>query len=144
MLTFNETRKLKPILGKDVYSGGFDVIYDCVGSQQSIDDSLRMTRAGGHFVLVDSAGLVFAIDWSFVWANELSIIGTYGYSLKEKWQRKERLTQDILFQLIERNPNYPLEKLVTHEFALENYKEAIIANINSERYQSIKTLFKIN
>jgi len=144
MLTFNETRKHKPILGKEVYSGGFDVVYDCVGSQQSIDNALRMTRAGEHFVLVGGAGQIFLLDWSFVWANELSIIGTHGYSLKEKWQGKEMTTQEILFHLIEQQPNYPLEKLVTHEFALEEYKEAIIANINSKQYKSIKTLFKIN
>ena len=32
--------------------GGFDVVYDCVGSERTVKDCLRWTRAGGTVVLV--------------------------------------------------------------------------------------------
>ena len=37
--------------------GGFDVIYDCVGSARTLQDSLRWARARGTVVL---AGIKFA------------------------------------------------------------------------------------
>src|SRR5699024_12036005 len=42
-----ETTKHKPTIGKEVFLGGFDTVYDCIGSEVSLDDALRMTRGRG-------------------------------------------------------------------------------------------------
>ena len=39
------------LLGSRMALGGFDVIYDCVGSAHSVQDSLRLAKAGGAVVL---------------------------------------------------------------------------------------------
>ncbi len=53
---------------KGLVVGGFDVVYDCVGSSATLTDSLRWTRAGGAVQIV---GLHFApmakIDLTPVW-----------------------------------------------------------------------------
>ncbi|HLQ96801.1 MAG TPA: alcohol dehydrogenase catalytic domain-containing protein [Pseudogracilibacillus sp.] len=138
-----ETTKHKPTIGKDVFLGGFDAVYDCIGSETSLDDSLRMARGRGKVTLVGCAGEMKKLDWTFVWSNELNVLGTHAYSKNETWQGKDISTQELLLQLIEQNPEYPIEKLVTHEFPLEDYEEAIIANIERQKYKSIKTLFRI-
>lgn len=71
------------------------------------------------------------------------VIGTHAYSKKECWQGEELSTQQLLLRLIEKQPDYPLERLVTHEFALEDYKEATISNVQRGKYQSVKTLFRM-
>ena len=37
----------QPELGQQVFIGGVDVTFDCIGSSVTIDDALRFTRAGG-------------------------------------------------------------------------------------------------
>lgn len=143
MLTLPETTIHKPVIGKDVYLGGFDGIYDCIGSQGSLDDALRMASGRGKVTLVGCAGEMKKLDWTFVWANELSVLGTHAYSKKELWKGNEQSTQELLIDLIEHNKSYPLEQLVTHEYTLNQYEEAIVANLDRGKYQSIKTLFRV-
>lgn len=143
ILNLSETTRHKPAIGRDVFRGGFDAVFDCIGSQESLDDSLRMTRGRGFVTLVGCAGEIKKLDWTFIWANELSVLGTHAYSKKEWWQSREISTQDLLIELIEQHRTYPLESLVTHEFSLNQYQEAIIANIDRARYKSIKTLFRM-
>lgn len=143
MLDLSETKKHKPVIGKDVYRGGFDSVYDCIGSESSLDDALRMSKAQGKVTLVGCAGAIKQLDWTFIWSNELSVLGAHGYTKKEPWQGRELSTQELLFELIEKQKDYPLEQLVTHEFPLEQYEEAIIANLDRAKYKSIKTLFRM-
>lgn len=142
LLQLPNTSSHKPTIGKNVFVGGFDAVYDCIGSETSVDDALRMVSERGKVTLVGCAGELKKLDWTFIWANELSVLGTHAYAKKEVWQGKEMSTQSLLLDLLEKNPNYPLEKLITHEFALEDYEEAIIANVDRKKYASIKTLFK--
>ena len=137
-----ETRH-KPLIGKDVFVGGFDAVYDCIGSPESLSDALSLSRGHGKITLVGCAGEIKKLDWTFVWANELSVVGTHAYSKKEKCQGKELSTHELLIELIQKHPDYPLAQLVTHEFPLEEYKEAIVANVERGKYKSIKTLLKI-
>ncbi|WP_059105763.1 zinc-dependent alcohol dehydrogenase [Shouchella shacheensis] len=143
ILNMPETSKQKPLLGRDVFIGGFDSIYDCIGSKESLGDSLIMARERGKVTLVGCAGEIKSLDWSFVWANELSILGTHAYSKKEYWQGETISTQELLLDLIQQHQDYPLEQLVTHEYSLQQYREAIVANVDRANYRSIKTLFHI-
>ncbi|WP_373893580.1 zinc-dependent alcohol dehydrogenase [Virgibacillus natechei] len=143
VLNMPETSKHKPVIGKEVFSGGFDSIYDCIGSKESLDDSLRMARERGKVTLVGCAGEIKKLDWSFVWANELSVLGTHAYSKQENWQGEIISTQKLLLDLIQQHQDYPLEQLVTHEYPLHEYQEAIVANVDRTKYKSIKTLFQI-
>ncbi|MGY0692725.1 zinc-dependent alcohol dehydrogenase [Virgibacillus sp. FSP13] len=143
MLKMPETSRHKPAIGRDIFVGGYDAIYDCIGSKESLDDALRMARERGKVTLVGCAGEIKNLDWTFVWANELSVLGTHAYSKKETWKGKEASTQELLFELIEQHRSYPLDQLVTHEYSLEQYQEAIVANLDRGEYKSVKTLFRI-
>lgn len=143
MLQLPQTTSHKPLVGEQVYIGGFDAVYDCIGSEASLDQSLSLARERGKVTLVGCAGEIKNLDCTFIWANELSVLGTHAYSKKEVWQGQEISTQKLLVQLLLNNPDYPLEQLVTHEFPLKDYRKAIIANSEREKYESIKILFRI-
>lgn len=64
-----------------VLEHGVDVVYDCVGSEQTIDDALRVLRPGGRLVLVATSAAQ-AVDWTLVWHRELQVHGT-GYYAEE-------------------------------------------------------------
>src|SRR6185436_2315352 len=90
-----------PIVGAEVYSGGgFDVVYDCVGSAQSIEQSLRYTAPRGRIVLLGCAAQS-KLDLTFLWARELDVKGFVGYG-RESWRGGAAHTFDItMSQLVE-------------------------------------------
>jgi len=42
-------------LNKGAIVGGFDLIYDCVGNEESINNALRWAKAGGKIVMVGAS-----------------------------------------------------------------------------------------
>lgn len=113
---------LKPILGKGVLVGGAEVVFECVGSSDSIDDSLRFARGGGRVVLAGLASVPKKIDWTPIWMKELQIIGTYIYG-HDYFKGKRWRTFDLALEL-EKSGKVELSALVTHKFVLRDYARA--------------------
>jgi L-iditol 2-dehydrogenase len=133
-------KKYKPIKGKPVYTGGFDWVYDCVGSSKSVDESLRVAGPHGQVVMVGCAGELSHIDCSFVWAREIRITGSYVYG-KESSVENMPHTFDIAVRLLCENPDHPLPKMVTHRFPLSEVREAMAASLSRGAHSSVKIVF---
>ncbi len=59
-------------------SGGADVVIDCVGSAESIEQSLAMVRPKGTVSLVGMPGRV-TVDLAPLWHREVRLAGAYAY-----------------------------------------------------------------
>jgi threonine dehydrogenase-like Zn-dependent dehydrogenase len=59
-------------------SGGADVVLDCVGSPESIAQSLAMVRPRGTVALVGMPGKV-TVDLAPLWHREVRLAGAYAY-----------------------------------------------------------------
>ncbi len=129
-----------PVIGPPALSGGFEVTIDCIGSAGSVQDSLRYTRALGRVVLVGAAGILERVDWTTVWRNELTLLGSYVYG-PESFRGARRHTFDLVLELLAKREATDPSMLVTHTFPLARYQEAIEANLARGRYQSVKTAF---
>jgi threonine dehydrogenase-like Zn-dependent dehydrogenase len=132
---------LKPIIGRPYLAGGFDRVYECVGTRASLDDALRVTRGRGSIVMVGNAGVMSKIDLSFVWQKELAILGTVFYGT-EDFRGKRARTFEATLELLA-STTAPLANLVTHRFPLEGYARAIDANIDRRAHRSVKAVFEI-
>jgi threonine dehydrogenase-like Zn-dependent dehydrogenase len=126
----------KPILGPDVMLGGFPVVYDCIGSKESLRDAFNFVNSHGTIVLAGNSGILPRFDTTWIWAKEVSLVGTYYYAPEPT--RAGRHTLDLTLDLVDER----VDPLVTHSFGLEQYQEAVVANIERGRYQSVKTVFK--
>jgi threonine dehydrogenase-like Zn-dependent dehydrogenase len=128
-----------PIIGDEVYAGGgFPLIFDCVGSEQTIKQALRYAAPRGEIVLLGCAAEIPKLDLTFVWARELRIHGYVCYGLEE-WRGERahtfQVTHDLLLET-----GAPVERMVTHDFPLEQYQEALSAAANRRRTGSIKVV----
>jgi threonine dehydrogenase-like Zn-dependent dehydrogenase len=132
---------LKPILGRGFLAGGFDRVYDCVGSHASIDDALRITRGGGTVVMVGAAGVLPPLDLTFLWNKELKFEGTVFYGHEEHASKRQR-TFDVVLDLLTTSSE-GLAPLVTHRFPLEDYEKAIDVNLDRREHKSVKAVFQI-
>lgn len=129
----------KPLLGKRVLVGGVDLVYECVGSDESLDDSLRLARSGGKVVLVGLAAIPKGVDWTPIWLNELTIKGSYWCSTETIQGRRVRAYRQALEWMAEGKLN--LESLVTHRFRLDDYKRALAMTARRGRYGVVKSAF---
>jgi len=119
--------------------GGFDVVYDCVGSSQTLEDSLRWTKAGGAVVM---AGIQFKpskLDLTPIWYQEVDLVGVHAHG-QDNWQGHSMESFDITVDLM-RQGKLTIDGLITHRFPLEQWREAIkIAQ--DKRTGSIKVIFE--
>ena len=130
----------RPLRGGPVYLGGFDWVYDCVGSRRSVDESLRVAGPQGRVMLVGCAGELSRLDLSFVWAGELQMTGTYGYAREHAMEGAPH-TFELLLDLLRQRPEVPVADLITHRFPLGQWQDAIRVNLNRGRNGAIKTIF---
>lgn len=131
----------RPIRGPEVYAGGgFPLIFDCVGSEGSLDQALRFAAPGGRVVLLGCAGELRKLDLTFTWARELEIVGALGYG-RERWRGETRHTFEVtLERLVE--DRRPVAEMVTHVFPLEQYRDGLSAAADHARSGAIKVLLE--
>jgi threonine dehydrogenase-like Zn-dependent dehydrogenase len=103
--------------------GGYDVIYDCVGSPRTVQDSLRWARAGGTVVLVGVRVEPMRVDLTPVWHQEVDLIGMYGRG-REAWNGVARSTYERTADLLLEGA-LPAEGWITHRFPLAQWRAAV-------------------
>jgi threonine dehydrogenase-like Zn-dependent dehydrogenase len=131
-----------PEIGGPTVLGGFDIVFDCVGSERSLDDAVRFTRARGVTVLVGMPGVPKKMDWTTLWFKELDVRGAYAYGLEEYGNERPRTFELALRFLADKRVD--LAPLVTHRFPLVEYRQAIRTALLTGKYRSVKTVFDIS
>jgi threonine dehydrogenase-like Zn-dependent dehydrogenase len=131
----------QPLVGPEVYSGGgFPIIFDCVGSRESLDQALRFIRPRGRLVMLGCSAQIRNLDLTMLWARELDIRGYLGYGM-ETWDGKDIHTFEITRELLLRKP-LPIGQIVTHVFPLDQYRDALAAAGNRRRSGAMKVVFQ--
>ena len=131
----------QPILGKRVLSGGADHTFDCVGSDASIDDALRFTRDGGRLVLVGVPGIARGIDWTAIFAQELTLVAARNYHNHEVWDGRSWKAFDLALHLME-NAQVDLGWMITHRYRLDDFKTALRDTRRRGGTEMIKGVFE--
>lgn len=129
----------KPMLGQRYLVGGFDKIFDCVGSKKSINDCLRYAKTGSTIVLTGLAANI-NIDWTLIWFKEINLKGIYCYG-SDMFNGKKTRTYKIGLDML-LSDKIDLSPFVTHIFKLSEYKKAIDIATSKGREKSIKVLLK--
>ncbi len=126
-----------PVVGDEVYAGGgFEAVFDCVGSRASISQALRYASPRGRVVVLGCAGQIRKLDLTFLWARELRIEGYVGYGT-ERWDGRTMHTFDIVLEQMAADPG-ALADLVTHVFPLKQYRDALRAAYDHRRSEAVK------
>jgi threonine dehydrogenase-like Zn-dependent dehydrogenase len=132
---------LKPILGKRVLNGGgVDLTYECVGSDDSLDDAMRMTCSRGRVVLVGVPGITKNVDWTAIFAKELDVIASYIYNRVEPLRGSPRPAFEIALDLMQNGLD--LSWLITHKFKLDQYAEALALLEKRGASRALKAVFE--
>ncbi|MCS7219780.1 MAG: alcohol dehydrogenase catalytic domain-containing protein [Anaerolineae bacterium] len=132
-------RLYRGMFGSAMLLGGFDVVYDCVGTGQTVTDALRWARAGGMVVLVGVQFKPLTVDLTPVWYQEVRLMGTMAHGM-EQWLGEEIETFELTARLFQMG-KLTAEGLITHRFPLSRWREAIEVAAAKRRHQAIKVAF---
>lgn len=132
-------RRVAGKFGNQGLIGGFDAVYDCVGTGKSLTDSLKFTRAGGTMVSLGTSQIT-VVDTTTWWFKELNVVGCSGRQM-ERFEGESLHTYDVLFKLWERGA-MPLDKFPTRVFALDHYRDALRAVAARPRQPICRAILK--
>ena len=124
--------------GNYTLSGGYDVVLDCVGSRQSLNESLRWTHSRGQMVMVGT-GHGGGVDLTPIWFTELTVLGAYGRQV-EQYQGRQIGTYQLVHELLAAG-KLRCDGLLTHTFSLDEYRHAFDVSLNKGRHQAVKVAF---
>lgn len=131
---------LKPMIGGCYLNGGPDIIFDCVGHRDTVDDAFRMTKSGGTIVMIGLVTVPKGLDWTPVWFKELTIRGTL-CSATETFDGRTQKTYDWAAELITTG-KVEVKDLLTHVWRLEDYVSMIETATTKGNTGCIKQAFK--
>ena len=118
----------------DRLAGGADIVIDCVGSADSLDEALAVVRPRGRVVMVGMPGRV-AVDLTPLWQREVELVGAYAYGAEASLGRR---TFDVALELVH---DAGLHRLVSAAYPLDRFVEAIDHAANAGRRGAIKIVF---
>ncbi|MCK4601401.1 MAG: zinc-binding dehydrogenase, partial [Phycisphaerae bacterium] len=124
--------------GNYMLSGGYDVVFDCVGSRLSINETLKWARSRGQVVMVGT-GHGGRVDLTPIWFSELTVTGAYGRQI-EHFEARRVSTYQLVYELMAAG-KLDVAALLTHVFALKDYRRALAVAMNKAAHEAVKVAF---
>jgi len=131
---------LKPIIGKRVVIGGVDRVYECVGSDRTLDDANRLARSGGTVIIVGVPSLAKGVDWTAIYSQELRVLAADRYSHSEQFKGKSWRTFALAIDLMSKG-KADLGWMVSRRYKLEDYAKALGDLHKKRKNPIIKAVF---
>jgi threonine dehydrogenase-like Zn-dependent dehydrogenase len=125
--------------------GGFPYVVEAVGAPQSVTEALRAVAHRGTVLLLGAAG-VSEVDLTPVWYKEAALIGSIDHTVDAGSTPglaggPDRHSIDRALDILAAGL-LPDDVVVTHEFPLEQYRDAIETAIDRRNTHAIKVVFR--
>jgi threonine dehydrogenase-like Zn-dependent dehydrogenase len=125
--------------------GGYPCVVEAVGAPQSVTEALRCVAHRGMVLLLGAAG-ISDVDLTPIWYKEAALVGSIdhtvdGGSTPGLAGGADRHSVDRALDVLG-GGLLPYDVVVTHEFALEEYRQAIETAIDRGNSHAIKVVFR--
>jgi len=99
-----------------------DLIFDCVGFEETIDSAINIARKGSQIVIVGVPPLDVSVNMAYVQDRELDIIGSLQYIDKDYIRAIDFIDNGLL----------KVKPLITHTYNFSDYQKAFEMAISDE------------
>ena len=131
-------RRSQPWSKRDWLQDGPAVVYDTIGSTETVETSLRLLTTGGTLV-VSGVEPPKRFEWTPLYFKELRVIGSNGFGIEEVGGVAKHAMEHY-FDFI--RGGFDLTPVITHRFPLERWDEAVLAVKDSRRTGAVKVLLE--
>jgi threonine dehydrogenase-like Zn-dependent dehydrogenase len=125
-----------PWSGRAWTQDGPGVVYDTIGSLETVETSLRILDTGGTLVIsgVEPPG---RFEWTLLYFKELHVVGSNGFGIEElRGIRKHAFEHYFDFAA----EGLDLTPMVTHRFPLDRWADAVLTAKRSRTTGAVKVL----
>jgi len=129
-------------MNKGIVVGGFDVIYDCVGNSETLNNCMRWVKAKGRVVMVGAhMQPMTKVDMTTIWYHQIELVGVVAHGY-EHHHGKHKHTYDWVIEFMKQGL-YKTDGFITHRFPYADYKQAIsLSNRSKGKPQAIKVIMQ--
>jgi threonine dehydrogenase-like Zn-dependent dehydrogenase len=127
--------------GNRMLLGGFDLVFDVVGTESTLNSAMRWTRAGGTVVLVGVNLHRMHLDVTPVWYQEVDLLGAVGHDVV-RWEGESLSTFELAMRWMQEG-KLDCEGLLSHRFRLDEYRQAFSVALDKEKHESVKVAFDL-
>jgi L-iditol 2-dehydrogenase len=134
--------------GEDwMLSGGYPYVVEAGGSAASTTDAFRVVANRGTVIELGAMG-TGRIDMTALWYKEAVLIGSVDHGRDPKASIGQATAGrdhsiDVALDILAKRA-FPEDLVVTHEFPLEGYREAVAAGVDKRASKAIKVVFHPN
>jgi threonine dehydrogenase-like Zn-dependent dehydrogenase len=131
--------QLKPWYGRPMLNGGVDVVYDSVGSPESVEVGMRITRSRGRIV-VTGVEMPKQFEWTPLYFKEIALIGSNAFAIEE-YQGHRQHAMQWYFEFVH-TKRIDVTPIITHRYRLDAYQEAFMTCWDQGKTGAVKVLFE--
>ena len=132
------TVPLQPWSKRNWLQDGPAVVYDTIGSTETVETSLRLLATGGTLV-VSGVEPPKRFEWTPLYFKELHVIGSNGFGI-EQVGGVAKHAMEHYFDFIA--GGFDLTPVITHRFPLDRWDDAVLAVKDSRRTGAVKVLLE--
>jgi threonine dehydrogenase-like Zn-dependent dehydrogenase len=121
-----------------LYGDGVGVVYDTVGSAETVEVGIRIVAPRGAIV-VTGVEMPRRFEWTPLYFKEIEIIGSNAFGVEE-FEGQRRHAMEIYLDLV-RTGRFDGTAILTHRFPLAGWREALLACGDQERSRAVKVIF---
>ena len=123
------------LLDNGQLTAGAPLVFDCVGSAESLSEALAVVAPGGTVVMIGMPGHV-GVDLTGLWQREVRLVGAYAYGPEPA--AAGRHSFDLSMELVDAAG---LERLVSATYPLDRYGDAIEHAASAGKRGAVKIAF---
>lgn len=129
---------LRPWSGRDWLQDGPAVVYDTIGSVQTVETSLRLVATGGTLV-ISGVEPPKRFEWTPLYFKEIRVVGSNGFGIEEVGGvAKHAMEHYFDFAAA----GLDLTPVITHRFPLERWREAVLTLKDARHTGAVKVLLE--
>jgi threonine dehydrogenase-like Zn-dependent dehydrogenase len=129
----------QPWRGLPMLNGGVDIVYDTVSSPRTLEVGVRVTRSRGRIVAL-GVEVPRRFEWTPLYFKEIALVGSNAFAIEE-WDGRRQHAMEWYFEFI-RDGKIDITAILTHRFALEQYRAAFLSCWDQGKSGAVKVLFE--
>ena len=131
-------RSLRPWSGRSWLQDGPAVVYDTVGSPETVETSMRLLTTGGTLV-ISGVEPPACFEWTPLYFKELHLIGSNAFGVEEVHGVRKHAFEHYFDFL---GAGLDLTPLITHRFPLAEWRRAVLTIARSRHTGAVKVLLE--
>ncbi len=129
---------LQPWSKRDWLQDGPEVVYDTIGSPQTVETSLRLLAAGGTLV-ISGVEPPKRFEWTPLYFKELRVIGSNGFGLEQVGGVTKHAMEHYLDFVA---AGLDVTPVITHRFPLDRWRDAVLTVKDADHTGAVKVLLE--